>query len=99
MGLTVTQGAAFRAHRVMRPQEQVESQVRKAIPDGEFRPADRLPSAASLARNLGVSRSTVREALRAPSDAGLITTFPGAAGGSFVEAVDHQSLSQRFGES
>jgi len=100
MGLTVeTQDAAFRAQRVMRPQEQVESQIRKAILDGEFRSGERLPSAASLARNFGVSRSTVREALRALSEAGLITTSSGASGGSFVEAIDHHSLSQRFGES
>ncbi len=90
---------AFRAQRVSRPQEQVESQIRQAILDGEFRPGDRLPSAASLARNFGVSRSTIREALRALSGAGLITTSPGASGGSFVEAIDHHSLSQRFGES
>lgn len=95
---TIDDGA-FKPVPVRRPREQVEAQIRAAILGGEFGPGDRLPSEAVLARDFGVSRSTVREALRALSEAGLITTSPGAAGGSFVEGIDHQALGARFGES
>ena len=89
---------AFRPERVRRPREQVEHQIRNAILSGEFKAGDRLPSEAELAKAFGVSRSTVREALHALKTSGLITTTPGATGGSFVEGVDHHSLAERFGE-
>ena len=89
----------FQPERVRRPREQVEFQIRQAILSGEFKVGDRLPTEAELARGFGVSRGTVREALRALATAGLIASSPGATGGSFVEAVDHRSLGERFGES
>jgi GntR family transcriptional repressor for pyruvate dehydrogenase complex len=88
----------FRPERVRRPREQVEHQMRSAILSGEFKAGERLPSEAELAKAFGVSRSTVREALHALKTSGLITTTPGATGGSFVEGVDHHSLAERFGE-
>ncbi len=72
--------------------------MREAILNGEFKVGDRLPSEADLAKAFGVSRSTVREALHALKTSGLISTTPGATGGSFVEGVDHHSLAERFGE-
>jgi len=91
--------ASFQPERVRRPREQVELQLRKAILAGNFRAGDRLPSEAELSRDFAVGRSTIREALRALAAAGLITTSPGANGGSFVEGVDHHSLGEKFGES
>ncbi|MBS1888755.1 MAG: FadR family transcriptional regulator [Actinobacteria bacterium] len=88
----------FQPVRVRRPREQVELQIRSAILGGEFQTGDRLPSEAALARDFGVSRSTIREALRSLAEAGLISTFPGASGGSFVEGIDHHALSTRFGD-
>lgn len=89
----------FQPDRVQRPREQVELQIRSAILAGDFQAGDRLPSETELAKGFAVSRSTVREALRALATAGLISTSPGAAGGSFVEGIDHHSLAERFGES
>lgn len=97
--MTNAEGSPFQPTRVRRPREQVEYQIRQAILGGEFRTADRLPSEAALARDFGVSRSTIREALRSLSEAGLISTSPGASGGSFVQGIDHHALSTRFGES
>lgn len=94
-----TDHTSFQPERVRRPREQVEFQLRKAILTGNFRAGDRLPSEAELSRDFAVSRSTIREALRALAAAGLITTSPGANGGSFVEGVDHHSLGERFGDS
>lgn len=89
---------AFTPQRVRRPREQVESQIRAAILSGKFRKGDRLPSETQLAKDFAASRSTIREALRALATAGLITTSPGATGGSFVEGVDHRSLGDKVGE-
>ncbi len=79
---------------VLRPRQQVETQLRQAILTGQFAQGDRLPSEAQLAERFGVSRATVREALQSLVEGGLITKVPGAAGGSFVEFVDHHKLSQ-----
>jgi len=89
----------FQPKRVRRPREQVELQIRSAILAGDFKVGDRLPSEAELAKGFAVSRSTVREALRALAAGGLISTSPGASGGSFVEGIDHHSLALRLGES
>jgi GntR family transcriptional regulator, transcriptional repressor for pyruvate dehydrogenase complex len=94
-----SQTTIFRPGRVKRPREQVEYQIRKAILAGEFTVGDRLPSESDLAKAFGVSRSTIREALRSLATAGLISTSPGATGGSFVEGVDHHSIAERLGES
>lgn len=95
----MTNDTSFQPVRVRRPREQVETQIRKAILEGEFRTGDRLPSEATLARDFGVSRSTIREALRSLAESGFISTSPGASGGSFVEGIDHHALSTRFGDS
>ena len=79
---------------VLRPRQQVEKQLRDAIFSGQFGQGDKLPSETDLAESLGVSRATVREALRSLAEGGLITKVPGMKGGSFVEYVDHHALSQ-----
>jgi GntR family transcriptional regulator, transcriptional repressor for pyruvate dehydrogenase complex len=84
----------FRAEPVVRPRQQVETQIKQAILDGAFPQGERLPSEAKLADAFGVSRTTVREALRGLAESGLIATTPGSMGGSFVQQVDHHALSQ-----
>jgi DNA-binding transcriptional MocR family regulator len=79
---------AFQPSRVRRPREQVEEQIREAILSGAFRQGDKLPSETQLAEQFSVSRTTVREALRALAAAGLISKVPGVAGGSFVQSVE-----------
>ncbi len=89
----------FKPTPVRRPREQVEVQLREAITSSHFKQGERLPSEAELAREFQVSRSTVREALRALASEGLISKVPGASGGSFVETVDHQSLETQLSQS
>ncbi len=72
----------FRAVATQRLYEQVAGQVTDLVARGEFKPGDRLPPERDLAKVLGVSRPTVREAMIALEMAGLIEVRVGA--GTFV---------------
>jgi DNA-binding GntR family transcriptional regulator len=52
--------------------EQVASEIRRAIAEGEAEPGERLPPARDLAVVLGVNRNTVLRALRVLRDEGLL---------------------------
>src|SRR5437764_11830794 len=79
--------------RVRKAYEQVYDQLRELIMRGELARGQRLPGEAELAREFGVSRGTVREALRLLAAQNLIRTTKGAGGGSFVTlpTADHVS--------
>jgi GntR family transcriptional repressor for pyruvate dehydrogenase complex len=80
-------------HRVRKAYEQVADQLRELIMSGELARGDRLPNETILAGQFGVSRGTVREALRVLAAQNLIRTAKGAGGGSFVTlpTADHIS--------
>lgn len=84
---------------VRRPREQVEAELREAILSGTFQEGEKLPNETALARQFSVSRTTLREALRALAASGLIFKVPGVAGGSFVRSVDHHALETVLGDS
>jgi len=79
--------------RVRKAYEQVADQLRELIVRGEIAPGQRLPNEAALSVQFGVSRATVREALRVLATQNLIRTTKGATGGSFVilPTADHIS--------
>jgi DNA-binding FadR family transcriptional regulator len=79
--------------RVRKAYEQVADQLRQLIMTGALSPGERLPNEALLAREFGVSRATVREALRVLAAQNLLRTAKGAGGGSYVTlpTVDHIS--------
>ena len=58
--------------RVARAYEQLAEALRASIHEGVLREGERLPSETKLAQQAGVSRSTVREALRMLQEGGLI---------------------------
>jgi len=58
--------------RVSPAYEQLAARLRDRIAAGDLRVGDRLPSEAALARADGVSRSTVREALRILEQGGVV---------------------------
>jgi GntR family transcriptional regulator len=62
----------------------VKDEIEESISKGEFKPADKLPSEYKLAKKYGVSRMTLREALRALEEEGLVARKQGA--GTFVKA-------------
>jgi GntR family transcriptional regulator, transcriptional repressor for pyruvate dehydrogenase complex len=70
--------------------ESAERYVRALIFWGELGPGDRLPPATELAARLGISRVTLRIALRALETSGYLVTTRGAYGGSRVS--DLQTL-------
>lgn len=53
------------------------SVLTRDIQDGKYPPASTLPSEKELTERYGVSRQTVRQALRAVRDQGLISSHPG----------------------
>jgi len=64
----------------------IVGQVKRAIRDGRLAPGDQLPSERELTQQLGVSRVSVRDALRMLEAYGLIEVRVGARGGAFVTA-------------
>jgi DNA-binding FadR family transcriptional regulator len=68
--------------------------LREQITSGRLRPGQRLPTEPELCIRSGVSRSTVREALRLLSSQHLIVTTRGVTGGSYVAKPDAATLAE-----
>ena len=79
---------------VGRISEIIVEQIRLLMRQGQLKPGDRLPPERDLCERFGVSRVTVREALRMLESAGLVEIRVGARGGAFVTAPS----SNRVGE-
>lgn len=58
--------------KIARAYEQLAGLLRERITSGDLREGDRLPSETALAKQAGVSRSTVREALRILEQGGMV---------------------------
>jgi GntR family transcriptional repressor for pyruvate dehydrogenase complex len=69
-------------------------ELREEITSGRLQPGSRLPPEPELCVRSGVSRSTVREALRLLASQHLIVTTRGVTGGSFVAHPDAEQLSE-----
>jgi len=79
--------------------EQIAAVLRGRVVAGELEPGHRLPTETMLATEFGVSRATVREALRQLDAQSLIRTSKGATGGSYVTlpSAGYLSASLRSG--
>ncbi len=76
-----------------RPQDlsaRIAQAIRDAIVAGRMMVDQRLPSEAELAEQFGVSRPTVREALKRLAAQSLIRTQRGAFGGAFVNRLSFE---------
>ena len=69
--------------------DQAIAHLRDQIANGEWGLGDRLPAEPALAQQMGVGRSTVREAVRVLSHAGVLEVRQGA--GTFVRATTSPS--------
>ena len=74
----------FQPIKTPRAFEEIAVQIRKELSNRRLRPGDRLPAERALAEQFGVSRNTLREALRSLENAGLLRLQKGATGGAFV---------------
>jgi GntR family transcriptional repressor for pyruvate dehydrogenase complex len=74
--------------KVIRVSDQAFEQIRDLVFRGQLKPGDRLMPERELARALGVSRPTVREAIRRLVTMGLLEQQQGA--GTFVRSLNAQ---------
>jgi len=91
-------GFAPRALSTESAATQIAGQLREAIGNGVWNPGDRLPAEWQLAKSYGVSRGTVREALRLLAANNLIRSTRGAAGGTFVVAPGAATVAGQIGD-
>ena len=68
------------------------AEVRERIFSGELAEGTALPPERQLVEQTGLSRATVREALRVLEVENLLRIRPGRGGGAFVHRPDHRSL-------
>ncbi|MDB5894441.1 MAG: hypothetical protein JWQ88_1972 [Rhodoferax sp.] len=74
----------FQPVQLVRPCEIVAYRITEAIRAGDVRIGERLPSEQRLSEQLGVSRPTLREAIKLLAQAEIVQVVPGSAGGLFV---------------
>jgi GntR family transcriptional repressor for pyruvate dehydrogenase complex len=79
--------------------EQIIACIRGEISSGELRPGDRLPPETDLARSLGVSRPTVREALKVLEALNVLESSTGPTGGTFVKSLDDVGVAEYLTDS
>lgn len=78
----------YTAVRSSRLYQQIVEQIEKSIRAGQLKPGDQLPAERDLAERFGVSRTAVREAVKALCEKGLVEALPGR--GTFViDATSH----------
>ena len=68
--------------------DQIIEQIRDSILSGRFKPGDRVASEKELMVNFGVSKASVREALRVLEVMGLVEIRKGVSGGVFIAEVE-----------
>lgn len=84
----------FRTVRTTRASQDIVQQIKSRIFDGTLASGDRLPTEKELAEQFGLSRITVRDALRVLESQGLISIKVGAGGGAFVANPSAQSANE-----
>lgn len=82
----------YRAVKTSRLYEQIVQQVEESILKGQLKPGDQLPAERDLAQRFGVSRTAVREAVKALREKGLVEAYTGR--GTFVTNGTSQAIRQ-----
>lgn len=86
----------FECARTHKVSQNIINQIRKAIFNGVLKPGDKLPSDKELIDNFGVSKGSLREALRSLEVMGLLEIRKGALGGAFVSEVNIEKAKEGF---
>jgi GntR family transcriptional repressor for pyruvate dehydrogenase complex len=89
--------ASFTPVAVGRASAAIADQIRAAILEGRVQSGERLAPERELAEQFGVSRVTVRDALRILEANGLVEIRVGAAGGAFARAPTSQDVGAGIG--
>lgn len=76
--------------------EEVALIIKESIFSGTYKPGQKLPSEVELAHQFGVSRHTIREALRTLEIAGFLTIRTGVSGGPIVKDTIVTTISNLF---
>ena len=72
----------YKVVQASRLYEQIVQQIEESILKGELNEGSQLPAERDLAKQFGVSRTAVREAIKALQEKGVVDAFPGR--GTFV---------------
>src|SRR3954449_8644035 len=88
----------FAPINVARASSAIAEQIRTAIVSGRLTEGERLAPERELAEQCGVSRVTVRDALRSLEAMGLIEVRVGARGGAFVTAPTGARVAQAMSD-
>jgi DNA-binding FadR family transcriptional regulator len=86
----------FKQAKQNRTFEDIILQIQHAILQGNLKEGDKLPSERNLRETFKVSRGTLREALRALEQKGLIVIKTGVQGGAIVCPVDNKLMSENL---
>lgn len=84
----------YKVVRTSRLYEQIVQQIEASVLDGTLKPGDQLPAERELAQRLGVSRTAVREAVKALREKGLVEAYSGR--GTFITDGTSNAARQSF---
>jgi GntR family transcriptional regulator, transcriptional repressor for pyruvate dehydrogenase complex len=79
--------------------ERIAQQIRVYLAENGLQPGDRIGTEHELAREFGVSRPTLREALRLLSGSHLIQVSQGRSGGIFVANTANEGMGRNVSDS
>src|SRR6202521_1608680 len=82
----------YKIVRTSRLYEQIIEQIEGSILAGELKAGDQLPAERELAQRFGVSRTAVREAVKALREKGLVEAYSGR--GTFITNGTSQAIRQ-----
>jgi GntR family transcriptional repressor for pyruvate dehydrogenase complex len=84
----------YKLVRTSRLYEQIVQQIEESILKGTLKPGDQLPAERDLAQRFGVSRTAVREAVKAMREKGLVEAYSGR--GTFITDGTSRVIRQSF---
>src|SRR6266567_8876559 len=84
--------AVYKLVRTSRLYEQIVQQIEGSIVKGDLKAGDQLPAERELAQRFGVSRTAVREAVKALREKGLVEAYSGR--GTFITDGTSQVIRQ-----
>jgi GntR family transcriptional repressor for pyruvate dehydrogenase complex len=82
--------AVYKIIQASRLYEQIVKQIEDSILQGTIKPGDQLPPERDLAQQFGVSRTAVREAVKALREKGLVEAYSGR--GTFITNGTSQAI-------